>query len=166
MSDRKQIPKKKLLKVILKVIVPLFLIDGIAAGIICQFHNNLFMLFLSFWLSALDIDLIALFYIYLSKGDLRSPITKKRLGAIKSVKLVAKIVYIFTAVVIFEGGLLLASYLIYLRAIALGLTRISAPITPQEAILTILMLILLPLPAYIVKRETVKAIRLGNLYES
>ena len=166
MSGKKMITKKKPLKVFTKLIAPLIPILGIAIGLIYLPYNDAFMVFLSAWLLILDFNLIALYYIYLSKYDLLSPNAKRRLDAIKDVKLAATIAYIFAALGIFAGGLLLASYLVYLRAVASGLTKISAPITSQQAILTILMLVTLPLPAYIVKRETVKAIRLGNLYES
>ena len=156
MSDR-----KKLLKEIIKLIAPLFLIVGILVGVIYLPCNNVFMGFLALWLSVLDFNLIALYAVYLEKDDLQSPITKRRLGAIKKVKLATAIADIFTAIGIFGGSLLLALYLIYLRAVASGLTKVSAPITSQEAILTLLLLILLPLPAYVVKRETKKAIRQG-----
>jgi len=161
MSDRKKISKKKLLKEAIKLIAPLVPILGITVGVIYLPYNNSFMAFLGSWLSALDLNLIAIYYLYLWKDDLRSPITKRRLDAIKKVKLATTIAHIFTAIDIFAGGLLLALYLIYLRDVASGLTKVSAPITLQEAILTLLLLILLPLPAYIVKRETKKAIRLG-----
>ena len=161
MSDRKKILKKKLLKEVIKLIAPLFLIVGIFVGVIYLPSNNIFMAFLSLWLVALDLNLIAIYYLYLEKDDLQSPITKRRLDAIKKVKLATVIAYIFTAIGIFGGSLLLALYLIYLRAIASGLTKVSAPITSQQVILTLLLLILLPLPAYVVKRETKKAIQLG-----
>jgi hypothetical protein len=167
MSDRKKVPKKKLLKVIIKLIAPLFLILGIFVGIIYlgttypPCNGNEFTDFLILWLGALEFNIAALYIIYLFKDDLRSSITKRRLGAIKKVKIMTTIAHIITAISIFGGGLVLASYLIYLRAVASGLTKITAPLTSQQAILTILLLILLPIPAYVVKRETVKAIRLG-----
>ena len=105
----------------------------------------------------LDFDIMALYYIYLSKDDLRSPNAKRRLSAIKGIKLEAAIAYIFTAGGIFTGGFVLASYLI----VALGLTKLPAPMTSQEAILLLLLLVTLPIPAYVVRRETRKAIRLG-----
>jgi len=160
-SDRKMIPKKKLLKEAIKLVAPLFPILGITVVIIYLPYNNAFMGFLGSWLSALDLNLIAIYYLYLYKDDLRSPITMKRLDAIKKVKLATTIAHIFTAIDIFAGGLLLALYLIYLRAVASGLTKVSASITSQEAIQILLLLILLLLPAYVVKRETKKAIRLG-----
>jgi hypothetical protein len=172
MSDRKKIPKKKLLKVIIKLIAPLFPILGIFVGIVYlgttypPYNGNEFTDFLILWLGALEFDIVALYIIYLFKDDLRSSITKRRLGAVKKVKIMTAIAHIITAISIFGDGLILASYLIYLRAAASGLTKISAPLTSQEAILTILLLILLPVPAYVVKRESIKAIRLGNLYES
>jgi len=161
MSDGKKIPKKKLLKEAIKLIVPLDLIVGIFMGSIYLFSNNPSRMILSLWLGVLDVDLIALYYIYLSKDGLRSPIAKRRLGTIKRVKLMTTIAHIITAIDIFGGGLLLALYLIYLRAVASGVTKVTATITSLEAILTLLLLILLPLPAYVVKRETKKAIRLG-----
>ena len=51
----------------------------------------------------------------------------------------------------------MAAYLI----VTLGLTKLPAPMTPQEAILLLLLLVTLPIPAYVVRRETKKAIRLG-----
>ena len=161
MSDRKKIPKKKLLKEAIKLIAPLVPILGIIAGVIYMPYNNAFMAFLGSWLSAIDLNLIAIYYLYLYKDDLQSSIIKRRLDAIKKVKLATTIAHIITAIDIFGGGLLLALYLIYLRAVASGVTKVTATITSLEAILTLLLLILLPLPAYVVKRETKKAIRLG-----
>ncbi|MFP3265308.1 MAG: hypothetical protein RXO54_05690 [Acidilobus sp.] len=153
MSDRKKVTKKKLLKAIIKLIAPLNLIVGIFVGAIYLFSNNTFRSILSLWLCVLDVDLIALYFLYLSKDDLRSPITKKRLGAIKRVKLMATIAHIFTAIGIFGDGLVLASYIIDSRA---------ATFASQGVALTLLMLILFILPAYVVKKETEKAIRLGK----
>jgi len=45
--------------------------------------------------------------------------------------------------------------------VALGLTKLPAPMTSQEAILLLLLLVTLLIPAYVVRRETKKAIRLG-----
>jgi len=84
MSDRKKILKKNLLKEVIKLIAPLFLIVGIFVGIIYLSCNNVFMAFLRLWLAALDINLIAIYYLYLEKDDLQSPITKRRLDAINS----------------------------------------------------------------------------------
>jgi len=161
MSDRKEIPKKKLLKGFVKLTAPLYLIVGILVGNMYLPYNNGFMVFLHLWLLVLDFNLIALYYIYLSKYDLQSTITKRRLSAIKSVKLVTAIAHIFTALGIFGGGLVLASYFIFQRAVTSGLTKVSTSMTSQEAVLTLLLLISLPIPAYIVKKETEKAIRLG-----
>ena len=161
MSDRKQMPKRKPLKELIKPIMLLIPIIGIPVSIIYLPLDNAFMVFLIAWLLILDFNLMALNYTYLSKDDLQSPNAKRRLSAIRGIKLEAAIAYIFTACGIFTGGFVLTSYLIYLRAVASGLTKISAPITSQQAILTILLLILLPLPAYIVRRETKRAIRLG-----
>jgi len=165
MSNKRKVPKKKLLKVVMKLIAPLFPIVGIEVGAFYLPCSSEFMAFLRLWLLVLVVDLVALYYLYLAKYDLRSPDPKRRLGAIKGVKLMATIAHIFTAIGIFGGGLVLASYLIYLRAVASGLTKVTAPITSQQAILTLLLLILFPIPAYVVKRETKKAIRLGEGYE-
>ena len=152
MGEGKKVPKKRLLKEIVKLIAPLYLIVGIFIGSIYLFSNNPSRMILSLWLGVLDIDLFALYYLYLFKDDLRSPIAKRRLGAIKSVKRVAAIAHIFTALGIFGDGLFLASYIINSRAVTF---------TSQEVALPLLMLILFILPAYVVKRETEKAIRLG-----
>ncbi len=169
MSDKKVITKRMLLKKGIKLIVSLFPILGIYASIVYlfiiypPFNGNDFTNFLLILLYALDLDLIALYTIYLFKDDLQSPIAERRLGAVKKVKIVTTIAHVVTAISIFGGGLALASYLIYLRAVASSLTKVSAPMTSQEAILTVLLLILLPIPAYVVKRETEKAIRLGMM---
>ena len=167
MSDKKVITKRTLLKEVAKLFAPLIPITAIFIGATylcsaCQSFNSEFVPFLVLWLYALDFDLVALYTIYLFKDDLRSPITERRLGAVKKVKTMTTLAHIVTAIIIFAGGLALASYLIYLRAVASGLTKLSAPMTSQEAILTVLLLILLPIPAYIVKRKTEKAIRLGH----
>ena len=143
------------------MIAPLIPILGIPIGSIYLPHDNVFTAFLIAWLVILGFNLMALDNIYPFKDDLQSPNAKRRLRAIRGIKLEAAIAYTFTACGIFSGGLLLASYLIYLRAVALGLTKVSAPMTSQEAILTVLLLVTLPIPAYIVRRETKKAIRLG-----
>jgi hypothetical protein len=161
MSDRKEISKKKPLKELIKLIAPLIPILGIPIGSVYLPHDNVFTAFLIAWLVILGFNLMALDYTYLSKDDLQSPNAKRRLRAINGIKLEAAIAYIFTACGIFTGGFVLASYLIYLRAVALGLTKLPAPMTPQEAILITLLLVTLPIPAYIVRRETKKAIRLG-----
>ena len=166
-SDRKEISKKKLLKEVIKLSAPLIPILGIVVGIVYlyvaypPFRNNLFMMSLGLWLAALNGDLSALYVAYLAKGDLRSPITELRLKAIRDVMLTTTMAYIFTAIYIVVGGLVLVTYLIYLRAVALGLTKIPAPLTYQQAILILLLLVTLLIPAYIVRRETKKAIRLG-----
>jgi len=85
-----------------------------------------------------------------------------RLKAIKQVKLMTTMAHIFTAISIIGGGLVLASYFIYLRATASGLTKISTPPTSQQAVLTLLLLIMLLPLVYVVKRETEKVIRLGT----
>jgi len=81
--------------------------------------------------------------------------------AIKQVKLITIMAYIFTAIYIVVGGLVLVTYLIYLRAVASGLTKIPAFLTYQQAILILLLLVVLLPLAYVVRRETKKAIRLG-----
>lgn len=156
MSDRKTITKKPL-KELIKPFAPLILIIGIPIGSIYLPYNNVDLVFLRAWLLILDFDIMALYYIYLSKDDLQSPNAKRRLSAIKGIKLEAAIAYIFTACGIFTGGFALASYLI----VALGLTKLPAPMTSQEAILLLLLLVTLLIPAYVVRRETKKAIRLG-----
>jgi hypothetical protein len=161
MSDRKQMPEKKLLKEYIMSIALLIPIIGILVSITYLPHDIIVTAFLVAWLVILDFDLMALDYTYLSKDDLRSPNAKRRLRAIRGIKLEAAIAYIFTACGIFTGGLVLASYLIYLRAVALGLTKLPAPMTSQEAIQILLLLVTLPIPAYVVRRETKKAIRLG-----
>ena len=161
MSGRKMTTKKSL-KELIKPFAPLIPILGIPIGLIYLPYNNVLMAFLHAWLLILDFDLMALYYTYLSKDDLRSPNAKRRLSAIRSIKLQAAIAYIFTACGIFTGGLLLATYFIYPRAVASGLTKLLAPMTSQEAILILLLLVTLPVPAYIVRRETEKAIRLGH----
>ncbi len=129
MSDKMMITKKKPLKELAKLIAPLFLILGIFAGIvyICitypPYSNNVFMMTLGLWLAALDSDLSALYAAYLAKGDLRSSITELRRKAIRDVKLITIMAYIFTAIYIVIGGLVLVTYLIYLRAVASGLTK-------------------------------------------
>ena len=157
MSDRKQMTIKKPLKEFIKPFAPLILILGIPIGSIYLPYNNAVLVFLRAWLLILDFDLMALYYTYLSKDDLRSTNAKRRLSAINGIKLEAAIAYIFTACGIFTGGFILASYLI----VALGLTKLPAPITSQEAILISLLVVTLPIPAYVVRRETKKAIRLG-----
>ena len=167
MSDRKEISKKKLLKEVIKLSAPLIPILGIVVGIVylCvaypPFRNNLFMMSLGLWLMALDGDLTALYAVYLAKGDLRSPITELRLKAIRDVKLITIMAHIFTAIYIVASGLVLVTYLIYLRAVASGLTKIPAPLTYQQAILILLLLVVLLPLTYVVRRETKKAIRLG-----
>ena len=164
MSDEKKIPKKKSLKAIMKQVAPLVAILGIGAvDIYLCIVASLFIMYLDIWLSVLFINLLVIYYIYLSKDDLRSPIAKRKLHAIKRVKLVTKIAYIVTAFAIFGGGLLLVAYFIYLRAVASGITNIPAPISSQEAAITLLLLVSLPLQAYFVRREAIKAIRLGML---
>jgi len=166
MSDRKMITKK-LLKELIKLIAPLIPILGIYAGVVylCitypPYSNNVFMMSLGLWLTALDSDLSALYVIYLAKDDLRSSITELRHKAIKQVKLITIMAYIFTAIYIVVGGLVLVTYLIYLRAVASGLTKIPAFLTYQQAILILLLLVVLLPLAYVVRRETKKAIRLG-----
>jgi len=169
MSDRKEISKKKPLKEVIKLFAlfaPLIPILGIYVGIVylcftyLPYNGNVFMVFLILWLTALDLNLIVLYAVYL-KGDLQSSITELRLKAIKQVKLMTTMAHIFTAISIIGGGLVLASYFIYLRASASGLTKISTPPTSQQVILTLLLLIMLLPLVYVVKRETKKAIRLG-----
>jgi len=167
MSDRKMITKK-LLKEVIKLIAPLIPILGIYAGVVylCvtypPYSNNVFMMSLGLWLAALDSDLSALYVVYLAKDDLRSSITELRHKAIKQVKLITIMAYIFTAIYIVVGGLVLVTYLIYLRAVASGLTKIPALLTYQQAILILLLLVVLLPLAYVVKRETEKVIRLGT----
>jgi len=168
MSDGKEISKKRLLKELIKLIAPLIPILGIYAVVVhlCitypPYSNNVFMKSLGLWLVALDSDLSALYVVYLEKDDLRSSITELRHKAIRDVKLVTIMAYIFTAIYIVGGGLVLVTYLIYLRAIASGLTKIPAFLTSQQAILLLLLLIVLLPLTYIVRRETKKAIRLGT----
>jgi len=157
MSDKRMIAKKMSLKELIKLFAPLILILGIPIGSIYLPYNNAVLVFLHAWLLILVFDIMALDCIYLSKDDLRSPNAKRRLSAIRGIKLEAAIAYIFTACGIFTGGFVLASYLI----VALGLTKLPAPMTSQEAIQILLLLVTLPIPAYIVRRETKKAIRLG-----
>jgi hypothetical protein len=156
MSDRKMITKKQLKEVIM-LIAPLIPIIGIPVSTIYRPYGNVFTAFLIAWLVILGFNLMALDHIYQFKDDLRSPNAKRRLRAIRGIKLEAAIAYIFTAGGIFTGGFLSASYLI----VALGLTKLPAPMTSQEAILLLLLLVTLPIPAYVVRRETRKAIRLG-----
>jgi len=166
MSDRKM-TKKKLLKEVIKLIAPLIPILGIYAGVVylCvtypPYSNNVFMMSLGLWLVALDSDLSALYVVYLAKDDLRSSITELRHKAIRYVKLITIMAYIYTAIYIVVGGLVLVTYLIYLRAVASGLTKIPAFLTYQQAILILLLLVVLLPLAYVVRRETKKAIRLG-----
>jgi len=168
MSDGKEISKKRLLKELIKLFAPLILILGIFAGIVylcityLPYSNNVFMMSLGLWLAALDGDLSALYVAYLAKGDLRSPITELRLKAIRDVMLTTTMAYIFTAIYIVVGSLVLITYLIYLRAVASGLTKIPAFLTSQQAILLLLLLIVLLPLVYVVKRETEKVIRLGT----
>jgi uncharacterized membrane protein YidH (DUF202 family) len=165
MSDRKMIIKKPL-KELIKLIAPLIPILGIFAGIVylCTtyppYSNNVFMMSLGLWLAALDSDLSALYAVYLAKDDLRSSITELRHKAIRDVKLITIMAYIFTAIYIVVG-LVLVTYLVYLRAVASGLTKIPAFLTYQQAILILLLLVVLLPLAYVVRRETKKAIRLG-----
>ncbi|MCG2890455.1 MAG: hypothetical protein L7G97_06640 [Acidilobus sp.] len=167
MSDRKMITKKKLLKKVIKLIAPLIPILGIFAGVVylCitypPYSNNVFMMSLGLWLVALDSDLSALYAVYLAKGDLRSSITELRHKAIRDVKLITIMAYIYTTIYIVVGGLVLVTYLIYLRAVASGLTKIPAFLTYQQAILILLLLVVLLPLTYVVRRETRKAIRLG-----
>jgi len=167
MSDRKEISTKRLLKEIIKLIAPLILILGIFAGIVylCitypPYSNNVFMMSLGLWLAALVSDLSALYAVYLAKDDLRSSINELRLKAIRDVKLITIMAYIYTAIYIVVGGLVLVTYLIYLRAVASGLTKIPAFLTYQQAILILLLLVVLLPLAYVVRREAKKAIRLG-----
>jgi len=167
MSDRKM-TKKKLLKEVIKLIAPLIPILGISAGVVylCitypPYSNNVFMMSLGLWLAALDGDLSALYVAYLAKDYLWSSITELRHKAIRQVKLITIMAYIFTAIYIIVGGLVLVTYLIYLRAVASGLTKIPAFLTYQQAILILLLLVVLLPLAYVVRRETKKAIRLGK----
>ena len=164
MSDKMMVPKKRLSREDIKRITLLVVIVGIAVGIPHLPYNNIFMVFLGLWLAVLGLDLMMIQFIYIiynAKDGLRSPNPKRRRYAIKTMKLMAAVAYIITAIGIFEGGRILASYLIYLRAVASGLTKVSAPMTSQEAILILLLLVTLPIPAYIVRRETEKVIRLG-----
>jgi uncharacterized membrane protein YidH (DUF202 family) len=161
MSDGKKISKKNLSKEDIKRAVLLVAIVGIAIGIPHLPYNNIFMAFLGLWLAVLDLDLMMLQFIYIAKDGLQSPNPKRRRHAIKAMKLMAAIAYIITAIGIFEGGRIFASYLIYLRAATSGLTKVSAPMMSQEAILILLLLVMLLPLAYVVRRETKKAIRLG-----
>ena len=169
MSDRKAITKRMLLKKGIKLIASLIPILGIAVVIIYLFityppySSNVFMLSLNLWLSALDINLAAIVATYATKNILRSPITGLRSKAIRNMKLITIAARIFTVIDIATIGLVLVTYLIiYLRAVASGLTKIPAFLTSQQAILLLLLLIVLLPLAYIVKRETKKAIRLGT----
>lgn len=166
-SDRRQITKKKPLKEVIKLFAPLILILGIAVGIIylCiaypPYRNNVFMMSLGLWLIVLDLNLAALFATYIAKGILRSSITGLRLKVIRDVKLITTMAHIFTAInIVVVGGLVLVTYLIYLRAAASGLTKIPTPLTTQQVILILLLLVMLLPLAYVVKRETEKVIRL------
>jgi len=170
MSDRKEISKKKPLKEVIKLFAlfaPLIPILGIYVGIVylcftyLPYNGNVFMVFLILWLTALDLNLIALYAVYLAKGDLWSSITELKHKAIRYVKLIIIMAYIYTAIYIVVGGLVLVTYLIYLRAVTSGLTKIPAFITYQQAILILLLLVVLLPLTYVVRRETKKAIRLG-----
>jgi len=167
MSDRKM-TTKKLMKKAIKLIAPLILVLGIVVVIIYLFityppySSNVFMLSLNLWLSVLDINLAAIVATYATKDILRSPITGLRLKAIRNMKLITIAARIFTVIGIATIGLVLVTYLIiYLRAVASGLTKIPAFLTSQQAILLLLLLIVLLPLAYVVRRETRKAIRLG-----
>jgi len=167
MSDRKMIMKKMLLKEVIKLIVPLIPILGIVAGVVylCirypPYSNNVFMMSLGLWLAALDSDLSALYLAYLAKDNLLGSITELRHKVIRYVKLITIAAYIYTAIYIVIGSLVLVTYLIYLRAVASGLTKIPAFLTYQQAILILLLLVVLLPLTYVVRRETRKAIRLG-----
>jgi len=169
MSDRKAITKRMLLKKGIKLIASLIPILGIAVVIIYLFityppySSNVFMLSLNLWLSALDINLAAIVATYATKNILRSPITGLRSKAIRNMKLITIAARIFTVIDIATIGLVLVTYLIiYLRAVASGLTKIPAFLTSQQAILLLLLLIVLLPLVYVVKRETEKVIRLGT----
>jgi hypothetical protein len=167
MSEGKKVPKKKLLMTNIKLGAPLIPILGIAVIMIYLPYSNLFMVFLHLWLGVLDVDLIVLYHLYLEKYDLRSPATKMRFVVIKKGKLVITIshvniaiAYIFTAMGILGGGLVLAAHLIYQGVIASGLTIVPVAMTSQEATVTLLLTILLFLPAYFARREFKKVVQL------
>ncbi|MFP3265777.1 MAG: hypothetical protein RXO54_08105 [Acidilobus sp.] len=165
MSDRKKVAKKKQPKIVIKLIAPLIPILGILAGFayllyeyIHFYNDNEFIAFLGLWLVALEFNLIVLYIKYLGKYGLWSSDVETRFLATKAVRFAKIMVYIFTAVGVFAGSFLLVVY----KAATSGLNKVPAPLTSQEAALTLLLLILLPLLAYAVKKETEKAIRLGK----
>jgi hypothetical protein len=162
MSDDKVIPKMRLSKEDIKLVALMAATVGIAVGVPRLPYNNIFMVFLGLWLDVLGLDLMLIQFIYVGKVGLRSPNPKRRRHAVKAAKLMVVIAYIITAIGIYGGGRILARYFVFQRAITSGLTKAPTIITPQEAILTLLLLILLPLPAYAVTREAEKAIRLGT----
>jgi len=164
MSDRKKIPKIWLLNDDIKLVALMVAIVGIAVSVprlLYNYSNNLFMLFLDLWLAILGFNLIVIYRIYQVKYSLRSRNPKRRRYAVMAVKLLVAIAYIITAIGVYGGGRILALYFVFQRAITSGLAKAPNIMTPLEAILTLLLLISLPLPAYVVTREAKKAIRLG-----
>jgi len=163
MSDRKKVAKKKQPKIAIKLIAPSIPILGIAVIMVYLayrylFYNNVFTAFLGLWLAVLGFNLIVLYIKYLGKYGLWCSSAEMRLLATKTVQYAKIMAYIFTAVGVFAGSFLLAVY----KVATSGLIKVPAPLTPQEAIVTLLLLVSFPLLAYVMKREAEKVTRLGH----
>mgnify|MGYP001770614055 FL=1 len=165
MSDRKKISKKKLMKEAVKLIAPLIPILGILMIIAYLsyrwlLYNNMFTAFLDLWFIVLELDLDVSYILYLEKHSPQGPITETRSSIVKAVQVAKIAVYLTTATGIFAGSFLLIAYFVFQRAATSGLAKALAPISSQEAIVTSLLLVSLPLLAYVTKREAEKVIQI------
>jgi len=160
-SDRKNISKRKM-KETFKLIAPSFPILAIFVGILYlyvkypPFSSSLFIVFFGFWLGVLDASLIVIYYLYLAKQPPRSSTTESKLIAVKDTLMAKTMTYILIAIGIFVGSFLLVMY----GVTTIGLIKAPAPITSQEAVPTLLMVVSLPSLAYVTKRAAEKAIQL------
>jgi len=161
MSDGKEIMKKRSLKTVLKLNALFVALVGVLVILIYLFYevllyNNAFMGFLGIWFGVLGLNLAVINLLYLEKHAPRSLNTAMRHLVIKKVQYAKTMTYIFTAIGVFMGSFVLAMY----RASASGLIKVPAPITSQEIVPTLLLLISFPLLAYAIKREAEKVIQL------
>ena len=161
MSNGKEIMKKRSLRTVFMLNAMFVASVGVLMIVIYLFYevlvyNNVFVGFLGIWLGVLGLDLAVINLLYLEKNAPRSPITAMRHFIIKKVQYAKTMAYIFTAIGVFIGSFVLTMY----RAATSGLIKVPAPITSQEVVPTLLLLISLPLLAYAIKREARKVIQL------
>ena len=161
MNDRKKISRKTM-KETFRLIAPSFPILGIFVGILYlyikypPFSSSLFIVFFGFWLGVLDVSLIVIYYLYLAKQPPRSSTAVSKLVAVKDTLLVKTMAYILIAIGIFVGSFILVMY----GVTTLGLIKAPAPITSQEVVPTLLLVVSLPILAYVTKREAEKVIQI------